>query len=152
MEFANTAIVLIDVYNDFLHPTGKMYFATKDDLARKDTIKHLQRLVSFARSKSIPIYYGLHQQIKPGFFDGWKHMSHIHHAIQKTSTFAEGSHGAQIYEGLEPSLENKDVVFSKHWSSRWVFTCREYRHLPHLMVAIVLFIIRTSIISCVNVI
>lgn len=34
--------------------------------------------------------------------------------------FEEGSWGVDIYEGLEPSLENGDVVISKHWSSRSV--------------------------------
>lgn len=114
----NTAIVLIDPYNDFLHPDGKMYFATKEDLARKNTIAHLKHLVAFARSRKIPIYYGLHQQYKAGFFDGWQHMAHIHENIKRTATFAEGSFGAQIYDGLEPSLENGDVVVSKHWNSR----------------------------------
>ncbi|KIW19986.1 hypothetical protein PV08_00561 [Exophiala spinifera] len=114
---ANTGIVLIDPYNDFLHPEGKMYFATKEDLGRKNTIAHLKELVAFARSRKIPIYYGLHQQYKPGFFDGWKHMAHIHENIKKTATFAEGSFGAEIYQGLEPSLENGDVVVSKHWNS-----------------------------------
>jgi hypothetical protein len=27
----------------------------------------------------------------------------------------------EIYEGLQPDLENGDVIFSKHWSSRLVF-------------------------------
>jgi nicotinamidase-related amidase len=118
ISLENTAIVLIDLYNDFLHEKGKMYFATKEDLARKGTIEHLKVLVKFARSKKIPIYYGLHQQYKEGFFDGWKHMAHIHEEIKQTTTFAEGSFGALIYEGLEPSLENGDVVVSKHWNSR----------------------------------
>ncbi|KAK4947976.1 hypothetical protein LTR10_013029 [Elasticomyces elasticus] len=113
----NTAIVLIDPYNDFLHEGGKMYFATKEDLVRKNTIENLKTLVKFARSKNIPIYYGLHQQFREGFFDGWKHMAHIHEDIKRTATFAEGSFGALIYEGLEPSLENGDVVVSKHWNS-----------------------------------
>ena len=117
----NLAIVLIDPYNDFLHPDGKMYSATKTDLKRKNTIAHLQTLVKFARSKKIPIYYGLHQQYKAGFFDGWKHMAHIHEAIKNTATFAEGSFGAEIFKGLEPDvLGNGDVVVSKHWNSRSV--------------------------------
>lgn len=118
--YSDTAIVLIDVYNDFLHENGKMYFATKEDLARKRTIGNLLKLVKFARQEKIPIYYGLHQQYREGFFDGWKHMAHLHEAVKKSTTFAEGSFGAQIYAGLEPSLENKDVVVSKHWNSRFV--------------------------------
>ena len=39
----------------------------------------------------------------------------------KNTAFEEGSFGGKIYEGLEPDLENGDVVFSKHWCSRFAF-------------------------------
>ena len=35
----------------------------------------------------------------------------------KSKAFEEGSWGVEIYEGLEPSIENGDVIVSKHWSS-----------------------------------
>ena len=50
------AIVLIDLYSDF------------DTLAEHDTIAHLHQVVTCARKHNIPIYYGLHQQWKPGFY------------------------------------------------------------------------------------
>lgn len=38
----------------------------------------------------------------------------------ENKAFEEGTWGVKIFEGLEPSLENGDVVVSKHWSSRYV--------------------------------
>jgi len=35
----------------------------------------------------------------------------------KNTAFEEGTWGVEIFEGLEPDLENGDVVFSKHWCS-----------------------------------
>jgi nicotinamidase-related amidase len=73
---APTAIVLIDLYNDFLHPDGKLYSMLADTLKEHDTIAHLRQIVATARQHHIPIYYGLHQQWQPGFYQGWAHMAH----------------------------------------------------------------------------
>ena len=151
---------MIDPYNDFLHPDGKVNAAVADTLKHYNTIKHLkvsipplhtssfafsytptplqplplsplfppptsltspippQTVLHRARAHHIPIYYGLHQQWAPGFYSGWSHMSHPHHAQQESHAFAAGEFGSQILEGLEPDvLGNDDVVVSKHWSS-----------------------------------
>jgi nicotinamidase-related amidase len=114
---SKTAILLIDPYNDFLHPDGKLYGLLKDDLIRTDAIKHIVHVVTEARRRGIPIIYGLHQQYRPGFYDGWHHMRKIHESQQQGHAFEEGSWGARIFEGLEPDPKNKDTVISKHWSS-----------------------------------
>jgi nicotinamidase-related amidase len=69
---SNTAII-IDPYNDFLHPRGKLNGLLADSLKETDTITHLKELVTSARLHKIPIYYGLHQQCKAGFIAGWNH-------------------------------------------------------------------------------
>ncbi len=35
-----------------------------------------------------------------------------------SKAFEEGSWGVEILEGLEPKVEEGDVVVSKHWCSR----------------------------------
>jgi nicotinamidase-related amidase len=115
----NTAIIIIDPYNDFLHPKGKLNPLLADSLKETDTITHLKELVTAARLHKIPIYYGLHQQCKAGFIAGWNHATPMQKSQKENVAFEEGSWGVNIYEGLEPSLENGDVVVSKHWSSRY---------------------------------
>lgn len=39
----------------------------------------------------------------------------------ENKAFEAGTWGVEIFEGLEPSVENGDVVVSKHWSSRCGF-------------------------------
>lgn len=124
MSAGNTAIVIIDPYNDFLHPQGKLNGLLAESLAHKNTITNLQTLVKAARVHNIPIYYGLHQQHKAGFLAGWKHASKLQLSQQNSMAFQEGSWGVEIYEGLEPSVESGDVIVSKHWCSRCVFLQR----------------------------
>ena len=116
----NTAVIIIDPYNDFLHPKGKLTGLLADSLKETDTITHLKEMVGAARANKIPIYYGLHQQAKPGFLAGWKHATPVQKSQKENIAFEEGSWGVDICEGLEPSLENRDVIVSKHWSSRYV--------------------------------
>jgi nicotinamidase-related amidase len=117
---SNTASIIIDPYNDFLHPRGKLNSLLADSLRETDTITHLKELVTAARLHKIPIYYGLHQQCKSSFIAGWNHATPLQKSQKENLAFEEWSWGVDIYEGLEPSLENGDVVVSKHWSSRSV--------------------------------
>jgi len=118
LNLSNTAILLIDPYNDFLHENGKLYPLMAESIKDTDTITHILELVKAARAHKIPIYYGLHQPSRAGNFDGWKHMMAVHLSQQEGHAFEEGSFGGTVFAGMEPSLENGDVVVSKHWSSR----------------------------------
>jgi nicotinamidase-related amidase len=115
---SNTAVVIIDPYNDFLHAEGKLNGLLAASMKETETIVHLKEMVAAARTHKLPIYYGLHQQAKPGFLAGWKHATPLQESQNQSKAFEEGSWGAEIYKGLEPSQENGDVVVSKHWSSR----------------------------------
>jgi nicotinamidase-related amidase len=116
----NTAIILIDPYNDFLHPSGKLTPLLSASLSHTNTIANLLTLVSTARANNLPIYYGLHQQVKPGFLAGWKHTTASQESQKHHVAFEEGSWGVEIYKGLEPDIVKGDVVVSKHWCSRYV--------------------------------
>ncbi|KAH7316937.1 Isochorismatase-like protein [Stachybotrys elegans] len=111
-----TALVLIDVYNDFLHPDGKATAALSDSLTASGTIKHIQQALTAARSAKIPVYYSLHQQYHDGKYAGFERWNPMLRSIESTRAFEEGSFGAEIYKGLEPDPLNGDTVISKHWN------------------------------------
>jgi isochorismate hydrolase len=113
-----TALLLIDPYNDFLHPKGKAYPALAESLHHTQTIPHLLSLVKTVRNAQIPIFYCLHQQSHPDQYKDWQFMTKSQHGLEKRKVFEEGSWGAQIFEGLEPDPKNGDVVVAKHWNSR----------------------------------
>ncbi|KUJ16288.1 Isochorismatase hydrolase [Mollisia scopiformis] len=112
-----TAVILIDPYNDFLHPSGKLNGLVSTSMQKTNTLTHIKELVDTARGHKIPIYYGLHQQVGANFIMGWNHATPMQKSQRDNKGFEEGTWGVKIYEGLEPSLENGDVVVSKHWSS-----------------------------------
>lgn len=121
LEFVSdkTAVVLVDVYNEFLHPEGKINSFVSESMAASNTIQHLTDLVDAARKFRVPIYYALHQNWRAGNYDGWKHMNGTTTGLSESRALEEGSWGSEIFQGLEPDvLGNRDVVVSKHWNSR----------------------------------
>lgn len=118
MSYKDTAVLLIDPYNDYIHPNGKVYDLCKNSLEATDTITHMKVLVKAARANKIPIFYCLHQQWKAGNFDAWIRMGPFHKMLKEKEVCEEGTWGAQIYEGLEPDPANGDIVVAKHWNAR----------------------------------
>jgi nicotinamidase-related amidase len=116
----NTAVVLVDPYNDFLHPNGKLNKGVAESLAATGTIEHLKEIVAAARQHKIPIFYALHQQTDAHSFQSWRMMNWSLGAIHKSGAFAKGSWGVEIYEGLGPEVDNGDVVVSQHWNSKYI--------------------------------
>ena len=117
MSTANTAIVLIDPYNDFVHAKGMMNAHIAADLAASNVVESIKKLLSFARLHKIPVFYTLHQNYVEGHYAGWKHLTKLNAAIKDLHVFSEGW-GGTIFEGLEPVIENGDVVLSKHWNMK----------------------------------
>jgi hypothetical protein len=63
-SFTDTAVLLIDPDNDYIHPDGKVYDLCKDSLEANEMIAHVKTLVTTARATKIPIFYCLHQPWK----------------------------------------------------------------------------------------
>ncbi|KAI0866932.1 Isochorismatase-like protein [Xylaria cubensis] len=114
---SKTAVLLIDPYNDFLHPDGKLYNRLAESLKDSDTITHLSEAVKVARTLHIPIFYCMHQQTNAHTFQGWNYLSDSQKVLQSQMVFEEGSFGARYYEGLQPDFDAGDVAVSKHWNS-----------------------------------
>ncbi|KZP03275.1 Isochorismatase hydrolase [Athelia psychrophila] len=117
MSFENTAIIMLDPYNDFLHADGKMHPSLLESLTETDTIANLQELIMAARMAQVPIFYSMRQPKQPS-------PTHQHSSDGASSrellladnVIQEGSWGGDIYEGLQPKPSNGDVVISRHWN------------------------------------
>ncbi|PCG90329.1 Hypothetical protein PENO1_099760 [Penicillium occitanis (nom. inval.)] len=112
----NTAVLLVDPLNDFLHPDGKLYASIEASLQDTQGIHHMKEVILAARKAEIPIFYGLHQPFRDGAFFGWKHMTPSNQRVEKLHLFEE-KWGGKILEGLEPDPANGDVIVSRHWNS-----------------------------------
>lgn len=114
---SKTALILIDVYNDFLHPKGKLTAGLAESLKDSNTTNNLTQVLQNARSKGMPIYYSLHQQYHDGKYAGSQHWNAMLQSIEKNRAFEEGSFGAEIFADLLP--QEGETIIAKHWNQRY---------------------------------
>jgi len=118
-EIARSALIIVDMQNDFVHPQGGFAErARQNPAARIDmpflmgTIPQVQRLADAFRKAGRPVVYIAHR-LKPDYSDAqfpyWRHGTHT----GGNRTFiVEGSWGAEIIDELKPR-EGEHLVVKK---------------------------------------
>lgn len=103
----NTALIVIDMQNIWVHPRGARYLPMSEDI-----VPRMQELLRFCRSSGVPVIYlhttkrkdladaGIFADIKP----------QTHDADNEWSNF-EGTPGAEIYEPVKPA--QSDILVKK---------------------------------------
>ncbi|MDR6632606.1 nicotinamidase-related amidase [Phyllobacterium sp. 1468] len=106
-----TALLLVDVLNDFLDENGKLAGRIGPMLEKTDVIAHLSRLVAGARAAGVKIFYvphGLHEHS----FDDVKYVHPNWQWAIENKVFWKGEWGADFYPPLAP--HDGDVIISRH--------------------------------------
>lgn len=106
-----SALVLIDVLNDFLSEDGKVFPEIQSELERVNLIPNLIRLVAGAREAGLQIVYaphGLHDHS----FDEFPHVHPRLAAAVKNKVFWIGERGDDFFEPLQP--QDGDIVAGHH--------------------------------------
>jgi nicotinamidase-related amidase len=103
----NTAVIVVDMQNIWVHPRGTRYLPMSEDIVPK-----IQHLLQFCRANQMPVIYlhttkrkdladvGIFADIKP----------QTHDADDVWSNF-EGSPGAELYEPVKPA--EGDILVKK---------------------------------------
>lgn len=103
----NTALIVVDMQNIWVHPRGARYLPASEDIVPK-----IQELLRFGHSNQIPVFYlhttkrrdladvGIFADIKP----------QTHDPDDQWSNF-ENTPGAEFYELTKPTVE--DIVVKK---------------------------------------
>ncbi|WP_295991104.1 isochorismatase family cysteine hydrolase [Rugamonas sp.] len=106
-----TALILVDVLNDFLADDGKLHGMIGPMLEQTDLIAQLQRLLAGAREAGVQIFFAPHGQDEHSFDD----VPHVHPRLAAgaaNQVFWKGSYGAEFFPPLKPRAG--EVVISQH--------------------------------------
>jgi nicotinamidase-related amidase len=112
---AQTALLLIDPYNDFLSEGGKLAGRAQAVAAEAGTVRNMRAVVDAARQAGITVFYVPHHRARLTDFAGWKHASPYQLGAHKLQVFAEGSWGGQWHPDFKP--REGDVMAREHWSA-----------------------------------
>ena|SRR5258706_15954830 len=107
----DTALLLVDLLNDFLDEKGKLAPRIGPMLEKTNLKANLSRLIQGARAKGVKLFYvphGLHE-------NSFEDVEHIHPRWQwgmENKLFWIGEWGGDFYEAFAP--REGDVVISRH--------------------------------------
>jgi len=117
---AHTALLVVDVQNDFYHPDGLYSQNGKRMQSTYDTLEGIVDLVKFAQERKIMVIFLQQITLPNGRSDSPAWMRLKCRDGKNPEYTLKGSWGAELAEGLEPTAN--DVVVQKFRSDAFVKT------------------------------
>lgn len=111
----DTALLLIDPYNDFLSEGGKLFGLAQAVIEANRSLDHMKQIVAAARASGITVFYVPHHRARLTDFAGWKQPSPYQLGSHRMQVFAEGSWGAEWHPDFIPQAG--DPIVREHWNS-----------------------------------
>jgi ureidoacrylate peracid hydrolase len=106
-------LIVVDVQNDFVHPAGMVGRAGRDMTPLLQAVEAINHLVDRARAASVPVVYVrvTHSPIVDN--PAYRARYEARGMSVEDLLCADGSWGAELYEGLRPPAES-EIVVTKH--------------------------------------
>ena len=114
-DWAKTALLVIDPYNDFISEGGKVWDRLKGVAEANDCVPHMREVLDAARAAGIRVYYALHHRYRAGDYETWTYIAPIQRAAWAHRTFEYGTWGGEIRAEFAP--RPGDIVAQEHWCS-----------------------------------
>jgi nicotinamidase-related amidase len=122
----STALLVIDPYNDFVSPDGKIWPYIREVSERLNAVPNMRTLVGAARTASMQIVFVPHRQFEPGDLEGWKFVNPTHAGALRLQPFIRGSWGARFHDDFQ--VQPGDILVQEHWlHSGFASTDLDYR-------------------------
>ncbi|OBK20637.1 isochorismatase [Mycobacterium asiaticum] len=110
-----TALLVIDPYNDFISPGGKVWDRLKGVIETNDCVTNMKRVLDAARNVDIRVCYALHRRYRHGDYENWRSIAPVQKAAWTRRTFEYGTWGGQLHPDFVP--QPGDIVAAEHWCS-----------------------------------
>jgi nicotinamidase-related amidase len=108
-----SALVLIDLLNDFLSPKGKAYSRLASQFEKVNFVPNVTRLIAGARAAGLQVVYAPHG-LNEHSFDDVKYIPTRMVPAMENHIFWEGEFGDDFYEPFRP--QEGDIIASHHRS------------------------------------
>jgi nicotinamidase-related amidase len=111
----NTALLCVDLYNDFISEGGKLYPSVKEIALELNMHENLRSIVKDARDKGIMVFHVPHHRFEPGDLDNWQYATPYQLSAQEKLVFQKDTWGGTFHDDF-PVLPG-DVLATEHWGS-----------------------------------
>ena len=87
----DTALLIVDPYNDFMSEGGKLYERTKETAEAVGFYDNMRKLIPALRAADIQVFIVPHHRWREGDYKGWKHMNPSQIRASEDQDFAAGT-------------------------------------------------------------
>jgi nicotinamidase-related amidase len=108
-----TALLIVDPYNDFMSEGGKLYERTKKTAEAIGFYDNMRKLIPAVRAAHIKVFIVPHHRWRKGDYKGWKHMNPSQIRANGDQDFAAGTWGGEFHPEFGP--REGDVIVHEHW-------------------------------------
>jgi nicotinamidase-related amidase len=112
---ANTALLFVDPYNDFLAEKGKLWPTVEKVAKAVGLHENLRAVLASARTAQLPVFIVPHHRYGSNDLEGWDHPTPYQQVSAQIQTFARGEWGGEWFPEFAPQAG--DVVVKEHWGS-----------------------------------
>jgi nicotinamidase-related amidase len=109
-----TALLIVDPYNDFMSEGGKLYERTKETAYAVGFYDNMRKIIPAVRAAHIQVFIVPHHHWREGAFKGWKHMNPSQIRANEDQDFAAGTWGGEFHPEFGP--REGDVIVLEHWA------------------------------------
>jgi nicotinamidase-related amidase len=110
----DTALLVVDPYNDFMSEGGKLYDQIKDVAESVDMFGNLRKLIPAARSAGLKIFVLPHRSYREGDYENWRQRTGPQVMVMENKVFQRGTWGGEFHPEFGP--QQGDVVVHEHWA------------------------------------
>jgi nicotinamidase-related amidase len=109
-----TALLIVDPYNDFMSEGGKLYEATKETANAVGFYDNMRKIIPAVRAAGIQIFIVPHHRSHKDDFENWIHVNPVQLDTKKRQAFAVDSWGGEWHPEFGP--KPGDVIVHEHWA------------------------------------
>jgi nicotinamidase-related amidase len=109
-----TALLVVDPYNDFMSEGGKLYEATKETANAVGFYENMRKLIPAVRGAGIQVFIVPHHRSHKNDFENWIHVNPVQLDTKKRQAFAVDSWGGEWHPEFGP--KPGDVIVHEHWA------------------------------------
>jgi nicotinamidase-related amidase len=109
-----TALLIVDPYNDFMSEGGKLYEATKETADTVGFYSNMRKLIPAVRVAGIQVFIVPHHRSQQSDFENWIHVNPVQLETKKRQAFAVDSWGGEWHPEFGP--KPGDVIVHEHWA------------------------------------
>lgn len=109
-----TGILLVDPYNDFLHPDGKSYNKSKEVIEAVRSIDNMGEVIKTARDLGMKVLFVPHHRSESGDYSDWKYPTSTQLSTRDRQIFAKDTWGGTFHADFQP--QPGDIIIKEHWA------------------------------------